>query len=92
MGHSVTLASMPTTKQRHIVTETAEIAEAIDIGAAMYPGVSRADILRKLVIAGAGAVAAQSQRRRDVVERHAGRHTGMYPAGYLDQLRDEWPS
>ncbi len=29
-------------------------------------------------------------REEDPVERHAGRLTGVYRAGELDELRDEW--
>jgi bifunctional DNA-binding transcriptional regulator/antitoxin component of YhaV-PrlF toxin-antitoxin module len=29
-------------------------------------------------------------REEDPVERHAGKLTGIYPFGELDELRDEW--
>jgi len=29
-------------------------------------------------------------RAVDLVEKHAGKAPGIYPPGYLDQLRDEW--
>lgn len=29
-------------------------------------------------------------RQMDAVETYAGNLDGLYPAGYLDQLRDEW--
>lgn len=31
-----------------------------------------------------------ADRRLQALERWAGKFTGLYPPGYLDELRDEW--
>jgi hypothetical protein len=82
---------MPTVRPRHLLTETDELANAIDAAAALYPGESRADVLRHLVRLGAETIAEQQDRRRDTVRHRAGRFPGLYPAGHLDDLRDDWP-
>ena len=82
---------VPTARPRHVLTETDDLAEAIDVAAPQYPGESRADVLRRLVRLGAETIVEQQHRhRREVIDR-AGRYPGLYPAGYLDALRDEWP-
>lgn len=82
---------VPTARTRHVLTETDDLAEAIDAAAPQYPGESRADVLRRLVRLGAETIAEQQHRhRREVLDR-AGRYPGLYPPGYLDRLRDEWP-
>lgn len=34
--------------------------------------------------------ASLADRRRAAILKHAGRFTGLYPPGYLEELRDEW--
>lgn len=43
----------------------------------------------KVEAAGAGRIVLA--RAVDLIQRHAGKAAGVYPPGYLDQLRDEWP-
>jgi len=81
---------MPTTRPRHLLTETDEIAEAINAAMSLYPGASRADILRRLIHIGFETIADQQVRHRIVVREVAGRYPGLYPTGYLDDLREDW--
>lgn len=50
-------------------------------------GLKPGDELR-VEAAGAGRIVLV--RAVDLIERHAGKAPGVYPPGYLDQLRDEW--
>lgn len=82
---------MPTARPRHLLTETDDVAAAIDAAAPHYPGESRADVLRHLVRLGAETIAEQQCQHRGIVRERAGRYPGLYPAGYLDDLREDWP-
>ena len=81
---------MPTTRARHLLTETDEIAQAIDAALPLYPGTSRADILRRLIHIGFETITDQHVRHRIVVRELAGRYPGLYPVGYLDGIREDW--
>ena len=82
---------MPTTRARHILTETDDVSAAIDAAAPLFPDHNRADLLRELVRLGAAAIADQQAARRSLVADRAGRYAGLFPDRYLDSLRDEWP-
>ena len=82
---------MPTVRPRHLLTETDELADAIDAAAALYPGETRADVLRHLVQLGAETIAEQQGRHRRNVRDRAGRFPGLFPTGHLDNLREDWP-
>jgi hypothetical protein len=81
---------MPTTRPRHLLTETDDIAAAIDAAAHLYPGTSRADILRRLIHIGFETITDEQVRHRIIVRELAGRFSGLYPDGYLADLREEW--
>ena len=44
----------------------------------------------ELEVRAAGDGRLEAERRDDLVARFAGKLSGVYPAGYLDGLRDEW--
>ena len=88
---------MPTTRPRLTITETDELAAALDAAAARWPGVgSRRELLLRLVEQGREALdrerAEESARRRDAVRRTSGALTGVYEPDYLERLREDWPS
>lgn len=79
-----------------MVTETDELAAALDAAAARYPGLGRAQLVTRLALDGHGAaLLAHDERRRqrlDALRAHSGSLTGAYGSGYLDRLRQEWPA
>lgn len=87
---------MPTTRPRHFVTETDDLARALDAAATRWPGLSRAQILVQLALEGhrAAQQAHEENRRRRLaaLREHSGMLTGAYGPNYLDQLREEWPA
>lgn len=87
---------MPTTRPRHFVTETDELAEALDANASRWPGLSRAQLLVRLALEGhhaaQHAVDEQRERRLAALRRHSGMLAGAYPPDHLEQLREEWPT
>lgn len=79
-----------------MVTETDELAAALDSAASRYPGLTRAQLLTRLALEGQRlAQRAQEDRRRqrlDALRAHSDILTGAYGPRYLKQLRQEWPA
>lgn len=97
LSHKCYTALMPTTRARHLITETDTIAEALDDAARRWPEHrdSRAKLLVHLVEEGHHALIesreAQRQARLDAIIATSGVLTGAYPADYLERLREDWP-
>lgn len=87
---------MPTARPRHFVTESDDLAEALDAAATRWPGLSRAQLLVRLALEGhrAAQQAHHDRRRRrlSALHQHSGMLKGAYGANYLQRLRDEWPA
>jgi len=89
---------VPTTRPRHLITETEQVARALDDAAQRWPGDSgnRAKLLLHLVEEGHRAVvgqqASQVRGRRNAVAETSGGLTGLYGAAYLNELREDWPA
>jgi hypothetical protein len=69
---------MPTARPRIMVTESDELAAALDSAASRYPGLTRAQLLIRLV--------------GRPLREHSGALTGAYGEHYLERLRQEWPA
>ena len=86
---------MPTTRPRHLVTETDELAQALDAAAAEWPGLSRPQLLVRLALQGHSeakrAQEARRARRLEALKAHSGSLTGVYQPGDLHRLREDWP-
>lgn len=87
---------MPTTRPRHYVTETDDLAAALDAAALRWPGLSRSQLLVRLAISAGETERAAQQERRDrrlaALDRiNAGAFNDLYAPDYLERLREDWP-
>ncbi len=84
---------MPTTRARHQITETDEIAASLNLAAKHWPDESRSDLMRHLIVRGARALAESPIERTLEIEAALRSLAGLsecYPEGYLDNLRGDW--
>lgn len=85
---------MPTTLPRYQVTETPELARALEVAARRWPEItSRAALIAALAEEGARTIQGDEEER--IAERRAlidslagGFH---FEPGYLVKLREDWP-
>jgi len=88
---------MPTIRPRHVITETDDVAKALDDAAECWPAErgNRRQLLLRLVQEGHRAMTGREEagaaHRRDAVARTSGVLTGVYGPDYLSRLRADWP-
>jgi len=86
---------MPTSRPRHVVTETDDLAHALDAAAARWPELTRPRLLARLALEGHRTLEAGAEQRRSAraaaVRRYAGVAAGSFDDGLLERLRAEWP-
>lgn len=86
---------MPTTKTRYQVTETPEVAHALEVAERRWPGRSRSALLAALAEEGAKALEHDEDERVAArvlaVETNAGGFEDVFADGYLEELRRDWP-
>jgi hypothetical protein len=89
---------MPTTRPRHLITETDQVAQALDDAARRWPKDRgrRARLLLRLVEEGHRALLDEAGDRRQArlaaIKRTSGSLSGVYDADYLERLREDWPA
>jgi hypothetical protein len=89
---------MPTSRPRHTITETDSVARALDDAARRWPtdATARGRLLLRLLEEGHRVIRAEGEaeraRRQEAVRRTRGALTGVYPRGYLSELRGDWPT
>ncbi len=84
---------MPTTRARHTLTETVDLARALDDAAVAWPELrhDRGALLRKLVEAGHASLRVDGGVPA-LVRSAAGAATGAFPRGARAELLAEWPA
>lgn len=87
---------MPTILQRIQVTQTPALRDALALAADEWPGIPRSELVARLAVEGAESLAAaragrRAARRRALDETRGIFGTDVYPPGYLEELRKDWP-
>lgn len=88
---------VPTTRPRHVITETDRVSEMLRDAALKWPADSAAPTRLLLHLVDEGYRALQDQRehkvaaRRAAVEETSGALSGIYGPNYLSELREDWP-
>jgi len=88
---------VPTNHPRHAITETDDIADALEIARRTWPDLADKPgaLLRQLILAGRNTLVHDSaevvRQRLKAIEKTSGAMAGVFGADYLEVLRRDWP-
>lgn len=86
---------MPTTRPRHQITETPEVARALDLAARRWPHEPRSKLLVRLLRTGSAALEQESSEadraQLEAIYASSGKYADVFGEGYLVELRQDWP-
>ena len=89
---------MPTTNRRHAITETDDIASALETAAETWPELADKPgaLLRRLILLGRNTLmhdrVTDADAREQAVDATAGALAGVFGPNYLHVLREDWPA
>ena len=89
---------MPTARQRHMITETEQLARALEEAATIWPEYrnKRAELLRQIIDQGSEVVHSLAekkvQKRLNAIENISGAYTDIWPDNWREETRQEWPA
>ncbi len=84
---------MPTNRRRYQVTETDEVARAIDQAAQRWPDEPRSRLIVRAIVTGGEALAQGSEvlERQAAIRRLRGSYKDAFDPDYLRDIRADWP-
>ena len=87
-------AFMPTSRRRYQVTETDDVARALDEAAKRWPNEPRSRLVVRAITAGGEALEMKAALdiRLATLKRLQGSDPDAYGPGYLESLRSDWPA
>ena len=81
-----------------MITETDDIAEGIELAAMTWPADqgSRTELLRHIIAAGIEVLEATQREKREkrmaaVAELSSGKYNNIWPEGWYEEYKNEWP-
>lgn len=85
---------MPTTRPRYQITETPDVAHALDIAARHWPREPRSRLLLRLVQAGSTALEQErseaARARLAAIDATSDKYADVFTDDYLKDLRQDW--